>query len=101
MTPITPHFTFIRRKDAQMWAITTAGDLRRLLNHLEIPDDWEIMPNTAGNLMVFRPEGETRWYVGYVDVTLGTIVLEPDARQNVRFDCATAFGDPLAKLIRP
>ena len=88
MTEVTADFTFVRRADIEQWAILTIKEYRDLLNQLEIPDEYEVMPNAAGNLMLFRPAPNdgVRWYVGYIDVMLRTAVIEPTRRDQVRFD---------------
>ena len=62
------------------------ASLRRALR--EIPDDWEIFPNTQGNLALCEPglttdgQRETRWYVGYIDMATGDVHVQPGARKG-------------------
>jgi len=49
-------------------------------------DDWELTPNTRGNLAVFEfgptadGQRETRWYIGFVNMVTGEIHVTPGAR---------------------
>jgi hypothetical protein len=69
------------------WQITSVGDLRALLNRLEIPDDWEIWPNKLGNLALFQtttrhPDGFMRYYVGYIDMATMQVKLKPVPKER-------------------
>jgi hypothetical protein len=53
---------------------------------MELPDHLELHPNGLGNLSVWEVDGppkradHMRYYIGYIDIPLGQVILKPGCR---------------------
>lgn len=75
--------TIYYRKDLpeSEFHLPTVKTLRYLLNHSELPDHYELIPNKWGNLAIYHTIDAVtpRDYIGYIDLHTGTVHCNPRA----------------------